>query len=222
MQTRLSLCLTSILFLSAPALAQKPMAVALTLGGSYNLHTGADLQKTGSGVGFVGGAQLDVPLSGSLDLLTGVYAYDNRIGNYTHTLTQGGIDYSLDVTVTVAYAEVEPMLKYTMPDKRFFLVAGPSVGFKVEGQSEVTTTILTSGYSFSNGYSYQTTTNELQDINTRFELHAGAGYVFTIDRQSRLTTQLTFGYGLNNVEKNVDWRINSIRLIAGLEFDIFQ
>ena len=213
----------AVMFASACIVhAQTKMAVGLALGGSFNIHTGADLQKTGTGTGFVGGGQIDLSFSKSLGLLTTFYAYDNRIGKYTNTLTQGGLDYSLDVSVTIAYAGVEPLLKFTMPDVRFYFVAGPSIGFMVQGQSEVTTTITTPGYSYSTGYSYQTTTNDLQNINTRLELTLGGGYVFKIDGQSRLTTQLSFTYGLNSIEKNVDWRINSIRLIAGLEFDVFQ
>jgi hypothetical protein len=211
-----TLVLGSIVLLGA----QTKIAVGLAVGGSYNVHTGADLQKTGTGFGFAGGGQLDIAFTKSLGLLTTIYAYDNRIGNYTHTMTQGGLDYSANVTVTIAYAAIEPLLKYTMPDKRFYLVVGPYIGFKVDGQSEVITTILTPGYSFSNGFSYVTTSTDLQDINTRFEVAFGGGYAFTIDPTSRLTAQLTAGYGLNDVQKNVNWRINSIRLIAGLEFDL--
>lgn len=213
----------AVMFASACIVhAQTKMAVGLALGGSFNIHTGADLQKTGTGTGFVGGGQIDLSFSKSLGLLTTFYAYDNRIGDYTHTLTQGGIDYLFDVSVTIAYAGVEPLLKFTMPDNRFYFVAGPSIGFMVQGKSQVTSTITTPGYSFPNGFSSQTATNDLTDINTRFDFNLGGGYVFRIDSQSRLTTQLSFTYGLNNIEKNVDWRINSIRLIAGLEFDVFQ
>jgi hypothetical protein len=211
-----------LMLLSSIALlgAQTKIAVGLALGGSYNVHTGSNLQKTGTGFGFAGGGQLDISFTKSLGLLTTIYAYDNRIGNYIHTMTQGGLDYSADVTVTIAYAAVEPLLKYTMPDKRFYLVVGPYIGYKVDGRSEIITTILTPGYSFSNGFSYVTTSSDLQDVNLRFELAFGGGYAFAIDPTSRLTAQLTAGYGLNDIEKNVNWRINSIRLIAGLEFDL--
>ena len=201
---------------------QTKMALGLALGGSYNFHTGSVLQKTGTGAGFVGGGQIDLSFTKSLALLTTFYAYDNRIGAYTRTETVDGLDYSLDLSVTVVYAGVEPLLKITLPDYRFYVVVGPSIGFMVQGKSEVTTTITTPGYTFSNGYSFQTTTSDLADVNTRFEVNLGGGYVFAVDGQSRITTQLSFAYGLNNIEKNVDWRINSVRLIVGLEFDVFR
>ena len=222
MRKRLVLIIAILLVFAGALPAQTKVALGLVVGGNYNVHTGSDLQKTGTGVGFVGGGQIDISFSKSIGLLTTIYAYDNRIGKYTYPVSSGGVDYSVDVSVTVAYAGVEPLLKFTMPDDRFFFVAGPSIGFKVAGQSEVTATVTTPGYSYSNGFASQTTTNDLQDINTRFELNAGAGYAFKIDPQSRLTSRLMIAYGLTNVEKNVDWRINSIRLVAALEFDLHQ
>ena len=222
MRKMLVLSVAVVLVGAGTVMGQTKMALGLALGGSYNMHTGSVLQKTGTGAGFVAGGQIDLSFTKSLALLTTFYGYDNRIGQYTRTETQAGIDYSFDFSVTVAYAGVEPLLKITMPDNRFYVTAGPSIGFKVDGKSDVTTTITTPGYSFSNGYSSQTTSSALTDINTRFELHFGTGYIIVIDGQSRLVTQLSFAYGLNNVQKNVDWRINSIRLIAGLEFDVFR
>jgi hypothetical protein len=222
MRNALVLILIAVLVGASTVHAQARTAVGFVIGGNYNIHSGAALQKTGIGVGLVAGGQLDISFTKSLALLTTIYGYDNRIGNYTQTLTQGGVDYSLDVSVTVAYAGVEPLLKITMPDIRFYIVAGPSIAFKVEGQSEVNTTITTPGYAFPSGYTSQTSSGDIADAKTRFELNFGGGYIFRIDQQSRLTTQLSFTYGLNTVQKNVDWRVNSIRLIAGLEFDVFQ
>ena len=201
--------------------SQTRTALGLALGGSYNIHSGSGLPKTATGVGFVGGLQIDVSFSKAFALLTTVYAYDNRIGGYTRDVTIDGIDFTDEHSVTIAYAGIEPLLKYTMPDDRFYLLAGPSIGFKVEAQGDDIQTTSTPTTGFPDGYSYQST-YEPPDINTRFEFNVGAGYMFKIDGQSRLTTQLTFAYGLNKVEKNVDWRINSFRLIAALEFDVFQ
>jgi len=216
------LSFTIVLLAAGTTHAQTKMALGLALGGSYNTHTGSVLEKTASGVGLVGGGQIDLSFTKSLGLLTTIYVYDNRLGKSTYALTEGGIDYSLDASVTVAYAGVEPLLKFTFPDIRFYIVAGPNIGFKVEGQSVVNATITTPGYSFSNGYASQTTKSDLADVNTRFELSLGGGYVFAIDKQSRLTTQVSVAYGLNTIQKSVDWHISSIKLIAGLEFDVFQ
>ncbi len=221
MRKMLVLSFVLVLVGASTAHAQTKMALGLALGGGYNIHSGSNLAKPATGVGFAGGVQIDVSFTKSLALLTTVYAYDNRMGSYTHDVTIDGIDFSDDNSVTIAYAGIEPLLKFTMPDDRFYVVAGPSIGFKVEAKGEDTQTTTTPAAGFPYGYSYQTT-YEPPDINTRFELNVGGGYVFRIDGQSRLTTQLTFAYGLNNIEKNVDWRINSVRLIAGLEFDIAQ
>ena len=221
MRKMLVLSFVLVLVGASTAHAQTKMALGFALGGNYNIHTGSNLAKTATGVGFVGGVQIDVSFTKSLALLTTVYAYDNRIGSYTHDVTIDGIAFSDDNSVTIAYAGIEPLLKFAMPDDRFYVVAGPSIAFKVQARGENTQTTTTPATGFPYGYSYQAT-YEPPDINTRFELNVGGGYVFRIDGQSRLTTQLTFAYGLNNIEKNVDWRINSIRLIAGLEFDILQ
>ena len=212
----------AILILSASVLqAQKKMSLGLVLGGSYNIHTGSGLAKTATGVGFVGGVQMDVSFTKALGLLTTVYAYDNRIGGTTRDVMIDGIVFTDVTSVTIAYAGIEPLLKYTMPDDRFYFVAGPSIGFKVEAHGEDTQTTTTPATGFPDGYSYQSTYKPA-DVNTRFEFNVGAGYVLKIDGQTRLTTQMIFAHGLNNIEKNVDWRINSVRLIASLEFDVFQ
>ena len=199
--------------------AQTRTSIGLALGGSYNVHSGSGLAKTATGVGFVGGVQLDLAFSRPFAVLTTLYVYDNRLGNYTRDVTINGIPFTEENSVTLAYAGIEPLLKFSMPDDRFYFLVGPNIGFKVEAHGETTQTTSTPATGFPYGYSYQSS-YEPSDINTRFELTAGGGYVFRIDAQSRLTTQLTLEYGLNKVEKNVDWRITSIRLIGGLEFDI--
>ena len=202
------------------AAGQTKLALGLVLGGSFNIHTGSSLQKTATGVGFVGGGQADLSFSKSLALLTTIYGYDNRLGSYSHDLSQDGVDFTADVSTTIAYAGIEPLLKFSFPDDRFYLVAGPNIEFKITGRSDVDMTINTPGYSFPDGYPVQSTSYDVTDVNTRFELTFGGGYVFKIDPTSRLTAQLSFGYGLNQVAKNSDWRISSIRAVAVLEFDI--
>lgn len=139
------------LVLATTAQAQFKMAIGPAIGLNFNIHSGSDLDKTGTGVGLVVGGQADMSFSKSLGLLTTLYFYDNRSGSFSQTGSQGGVNYTVDVSASVAYFEIEPLFKFTLPDAPIYFVAGPALGFNVEGESEAKTTVTTPGYYFPGG-----------------------------------------------------------------------
>jgi hypothetical protein len=56
----------------------------------------------------------------------------------------------------------------------------------------------------------------------RFEIKAGGGYVYPLSKSMRINSQLTFGYGITNVIKDVNYHILSFGLLTGIEFDVLK
>ena len=195
-----------------PLQAQFKMAVGGGMGLNLNLYSGSDVNG-GSGLGFAVAGQADMSFSKTIGILTSLYFYDNRSGSYTQTGNYYGTNYSVDVSASVAYFEIEPLFKLKLEDAPVYFVAGPSLGFNLENSYEAKTTA-------NNQSSTQKAT--IQNMNTRFELKAGGGYIFPLSKTMRINSQLTFGYGLANVVKDVNWKILSFGLLASFEIDVVK
>jgi hypothetical protein len=78
-------------------------------------------------------------------------------------------------------------------------------------------TITTPGYVFQGGGTSQK--NTLQNLNARFELKAGAGYPIPMPGVE-VDPRLTFGYGLTNVQQNVQWKIMTFQLMVAVKFPV--
>jgi|WetSurMetagenome_2_1015567.scaffolds.fasta_scaffold63718_3 hypothetical protein len=200
--------LTVLSFVSVQA--QFKLAIGGGMGLNLNLHGGSDLPQSGSGVGFAIAGQADMSLSKNIGILTSLYFYDNRSGSYSMTQNYYGTNYTTDVSASIAYFEIEPLFKYTLPTAPVYIIAGPCLGFNVQNSYETKTT----GYASQKG--------TIQDMNTRFELKAGGGYIYPLSRDMRLNGQLTFGYGLTNVQQNVNWKVLSFGLLTSFEFDVVR
>jgi len=153
----------------------------------------------------------------SLGVVTTI-SYDNRIGYYSNSGSDSGIDFTEDVFLAASYISIEPLFKYVFPNRLFYVVSGPCLGIAVQGKSETTTNIVTPGYSFPNGFATQTVNGTVENMNSRFEWKVGAGYAYQIDKTTRLNLQLTYGHGLTNVAKDLDWKVRSLTLLGSFEF----
>lgn len=193
------------------AFGQFKMSVGPAVGLNLNLHSGSDLPQSGSGMGLVIAGQADMTFAKTIGLIASLYFYDGRGGSYS--MASGGVDY--DVSASVSYFELEPLLKIKMPTSPLYFVAGPSLGFNLTGEGEVT--ITTAGYTFSGGSRTQNQT--LQNMNTRFELKAGAGYSIPMGAFD-LDPRVTFGYGITKVQQNVAWKIMTFQAIVAVNFNV--
>jgi hypothetical protein len=97
---------------------------------------------------------------------------------------------------------------------------GPVLGFNISGETEVTTTITTQGVTFQDGTNKQKSKSSLKDTQVRFELKGGAGYDIPLSRLITLAPQVSFGYGLTNVVKDVKWKVLSIQALASVKFNL--
>jgi hypothetical protein len=201
-----------ILVSAFTAQAQFKMAVGGGMGLNLNLYSGSDVEG-GSGIGFAFAGQADMSFSKSIGILTSIYFYDNRSGSYTKVVNNFYGNVSYDISASVAYFEIEPLFKLKLEDAPVYFIIGPSLGFNVENSVDVKSTQ-------NNQSSTQKST--IQNMNTRFELKAGGGYTFPLSKTMRINSQLTFGYGLANVVKDVNWKILSFGVLGSWEIDIVK
>jgi hypothetical protein len=200
-----------------PAAAQFSMSAGPTLGLNFNLHGGSDLPESGTGLGMVLGGVADIRFSSNVGILATLYFYDVRSGSYTYTNNSLGTPIDIKVSGNLAYFQIEPLFKYELPSG-LFMIAGPNLGFNISGEGE--SEIKTGGYTFQNGQTTQTQT--LKDLNARFEIKGGAGYEYPLSPGMTLAPQLTFGYGISNVQSNVAWKVSTFQLLVALKFDVIK
>ena len=196
------------------------------VGMNFNIHTGSDLSETGTGFGAVFAGQADMQFSKTIGMIATLGFYDNRSGSTNDTKTESyegiPITVSSDVSSSLAYFTIEPLLKVSLPSSGLYFLAGPSIGINIEGSYDLTQDI-TIPQEYANYYGLQAKTTQkssqsFNDLVTRFEFKFGAGYDIPIARNIDLAPQVTFGYGLTKVQKDVSWRILTIQAICGLKF----
>jgi hypothetical protein len=222
--TLVTILLLSV-FISGTGYSQFKLAVGPGLGMNFNLHNGSDLKENGSGFGMVFGGYTDMSFSQTIGLITGLAFYDNRSGSTSETGTEqvqgvGPVNFTVDRDASLAYFQIESLFKLTIPRSGFYFVMGPVIGFNISSEGESTTTITTPGVTFQDGSTKQKAKATIKDTQVRFELKGGAGYDIPISRLITLGPQVTFGYGLTNVQKDVKWKILTIQVMAGVKFNL--
>lgn len=208
--------------ISAPVYPQFKLAVGPGLGMNFNLHSGSDLTESGSGFGLVFGGYTDMSFSPTVGLITGLAFYDNRSNSISTTGTVQGqnINYTQDIDLSFAYFQIESLFKLGLPKSGLYFVMGPVLGFNISGESSTTTTLTTQGAQFQDGTNKQTAKATIKDTQVRFELKAGAGFDIPLSHLITVAPQLTFGYGLTNVVKDVKSKIMTIQLMANVKFNL--
>ncbi len=221
--------LASTVFLLATNFSypQFKLRVVPQTGMNFNLHTGSDIES-GSGFGFMIGGGVDMQFTNTIGLIANLQFYDNRSGSISQTGSNQYQDnqgnpvtstVTRDNSVSLAYFMIEPLFKLSLPNSGFYFVVGPCVGFNVEGSTETT---ITESFPppFQSNDSKQTSKATLKETLVRFELKAGAGYDIPLSRMISLTPQLTFGYGITKIVKDVSWRVLTIQALAGVKINL--
>lgn len=213
-----------VFLLSSNTHAQFKLSVVPQTGMNFNLHTGSDIES-GSGFGLVIGGGVDMQFTNTIGLTANLQFYDNRSGSISKTGSNQYQDnqgnpvtstVTADNSISLAYFMIEPLFKLRVPNSGFYFVIGPCVGFNVEGSTESTVT-----ESFPPPYqsndSKKTSKATLKETLVRFELKAGAGYDIWVSKSLAITPQLTFGYGITKVVKDVTWRVLTIQALTGVK-----
>lgn len=212
-----------VLFTAQNSFSQFRLSLGPNIGMNFNLHTGSDLPESGSGFGMLAGAQVDMMFSRTVGLMTNLQFYDNRSGSYSSTTTEPNngnpYTYTVDVNASLAYFQLEPLIKLAVPGGLFFF-GGPALGFSVESSSEVEAKLTTPGFTWNNGSTTIKNKSSIKDMNVRFEIKVGAGYDIPVGLDMAITPQVSFGYGLTNVVKDVTWKVLSIQAMATYKFKL--
>ena len=227
MFTCLLLASTIFLLTSNSGFAQFKLRVAPQTGLNFNLHTGSDIES-GSGLGFIIGGGVDMQFSNMIGLIANLQFYDNRSGSISQTGSNQYQDnqgnpvsstVTADNSISLAYFMIEPLFKLSIPNSGFYFVMGPCVGFNVEGSTEQT---ITESFPppYTSNDSKKTSKSTLKETLVRFELKTGAGYDIWLSKSIALTSQLTFGYGITKVVKDVSWRVLTIQALAGCKISL--
>ncbi len=206
--------LVFVLAIQTTSYSQFRLKVGPALGMNFNLHSGSDIES-GNGFGIAFGGYADMNFTPTIGLIGGISFYDNRSGSYT----ESGSDpyygnYTVDVSGSLAYFQLESLFKLQIPNDNFFFVFGPVVGFNIQSQAE--STISLPAYN----YTSKTSKATIKDTQVRFELKTGAGYDIPVTKFIIISPQLTFGYGLTDVVKDVKWKIMTFQLLAGVKFNL--
>ena len=211
MKKAITTAVALIFLFTLPLSAQFKLGLEPALGFNFNLHSGSDLPESGSGVGIVFGGYAHMMFSKNIGMIAGLTFYDNRSGSYSSTQAYQGVNVTSDVSASLAYFQIESLFKYAMPSG-FYFVAGPVLGFNVESEGEVKQS--------APGYQSSTSKSTIKETLVRFELKAGAGYEIPISKSIAIVPQVTFGYGLTNVVKDVKWKIMTFQALCGVKFDL--
>jgi hypothetical protein len=230
MKRNLSFLLSIALFVmlyTNPAFSQFRLKIGPSIGANFNIHTGSDLPQSGNGFGIVIGGQADMSFTPTVGLIANMQLYDNRSGSFTQTSSNQYQDQagnpvtssvSTDNSASIAYFALEALFKLSLKNNNLFFFAGPSLGFNIEGSYNQTQT-----ETFPSPYQSNNTSNSssgsFQNMNTRFELKFGGGYDIP-EGSMFITPQLSFGYGLTEVQQNFNWRILTIQALVTVKFDM--
>ena len=123
----------------------------------------------------------------------------------------------MDNSISLAYFVIEPLFKLNLPGSGIYFFMGPSLGFNVEGSTE---TEITEKFPppYNNNDTKQTGKSTLKDLLVRFEIKVGGGYDIWISNSVVLTPQLSFGYGITKVIKDVSYRVLTIQALGTVKF----
>ncbi len=210
-----------------PVFPQFRLNLGPSVGTNFNIHTGSDLPQSGNGFGFVIGAQADMSFTPTVGLIANMQFYDNRSGSYSQTGSNQYVDQqgnpvtstvTTDNSASLAYFDFEALFKLGLKNNNLFFFAGPSVGFNIEGSYEQTVT-ETFPAPYENNNTKNTSKGSIQNLNARFELKFGSGYDIPAGNMF-ITPQVSFGYGLTQVEQDVNWRILTVQALVTVKFNL--
>jgi len=206
---------------SSTSFSQFHLGIAPEVGMNFNIHSGSDLSATGSGIGLVIGGQARMTFSPMFGLVSALTFYDNRSGSITQSLPSqqyANATANIDNSVSLAYLQFENLFLLKLRNIGLFFVAGPVIGFNIEGSYDQKTKTVSNADPTQ--FVESKAKGSLKDLLVRFEMKFGGGYEIPISRNVSLIPQLTFGFGLTKVISDVSWRVLTFQLMVPVEFKI--
>ncbi len=199
----------SIIFLfSFSIFAQTSVSIGPRVTGNMNIYNQKGLTGTWNGIGVGFGPTVDVTFGKHIGLMVNLTAFDMR--NFSNSQTQGNT--TVENALTLSYLAIDPMFKAEFSG--FYMVAGPSLGIKLNSSGENTQTVT--------GQAPQINPINIETKSIRFDITTGVGYTFKLSSDMGLGTDflvyipLTDTYNTPGLSNS----IFSMKLGVSLKFKI--
>ncbi len=162
------------LLLSTNILAQTTVMIGPRVTGNFNIYNQKGLTGTWNGVGVGFGPTVDVTFGKNIGIMVNLTAFDMR--NFSNSQTQGNT--TQEQSLTLSYLALDPMFKAEFSG--FYMVAGPSLGIKLNSSGETTVTVT--------GQAPQINPINIETKSLRFDIAVGTGYTFKLSNDMGLGT----------------------------------
>ena len=163
-----------LFFMSANILAQTTVMIGPRVTGNFNIYNQKGLTGTYNGIGVGFGAGVDVTFGKVIGMMVNLTAFDMR--NFSNSTTANNV--ITDASYSLSYLTIDPMFKAEFSG--FYMVAGPSLGIKLNSSGEVTQT--------QTGQAPVITPSNLDTKSIRFDIAVGTGYTFKLSSSMGLGT----------------------------------
>ena len=169
------LLVSSIVFLmSASIFAQTTVMIGPRVTGNFNIYNQKGLTGTWNGIGVGFGPTVDVTFGKHIGLMVNLTAFDMR--NFSNSQTQNNV--TVDQSLTLSYLAIDPMFKLEFSG--FYMVAGPSLGIKLNSSGESTQT--------ATGQAPVVNPINIETKSLVFDVVAGTGFTFKLSSDMGLGT----------------------------------
>lgn len=198
--------------------AQFRLRLGPQVGLNFNIGTGSDVNETTNGFGMVIGGQVDMSFTPVVGIMANLQFYDNRyVSSSIDGTADNGSSYTITDGTSMAYFMIEPLLKLSIPASNFFFFIGPAIGFPVQSSFEEKITSPNNNVTFQGGQTKITGT--VRNTNARIEMKLGTGVDINLGGVY-LTPQVSFGYGLSNIQENFEAKILTFQALATVKFPL--
>lgn len=156
-----------LIFLTSQPVSAQSVRIGPRLTGNLTIYNEKGSALSWSGIGIGIGGNIDVSFTEHIGILVNLTAFDMR--NFSTTVNQQN-NAVQEVSYTLSYLTIDPMFKAEFSG--FYMVGGPSIGIKLGGSGESTTT------QPGQTPNIQTINNPFKSI--RFDIALGTGYNFKL------------------------------------------
>lgn len=197
-----------IFLLSSSIFAQTTVMIGPRVTGNFNIYNQKGLTGTWNGIGVGFGPTVDVTFGKHIGIMVNLTAFDMR--NFSNSQTQNQV--TTEQSLTLSYLAIDPMFKAEFSG--FYMVAGPSLGIKLNSSGEATQTVT--------GQAPVIQPINIETKSLRFDIAVGTGYTFKLSSDMGLGTDFMAYIPLTNTydTPGLSNSIFSLKLGVSLKFKI--
>ena len=202
------LVFTIFFLLSGNILAQTSVMIGPRVTGNFNIFNMKGQTGTWNGIGIGFGPTVDVTFGKHLGIMVNLTAFDMR--NFSNSQTTQNVN--VEAAYSLSYLTIDPMFKTEFSG--LYMVAGPSLGIKLNSSGEVTQTVT--------GQAPVIQPDNPETKSLRFDIAVGTGYTFKVSSDMGLATDFMVNIPVSDTY-NLPGRSNSIftmKLGVALKFKI--